>query len=102
MIYHKFHFNWKTHMLVEKTIEVNIGINPNEFKIIQLGKISIDEEKTQFITILCKYCKKLSWTYANIIGLDTNLVIHNLVLAKLSKIVKQKLQNMHPKVALLV
>lgn len=45
---------------------------------------------------------KFSWSYANMPGLDLELVMHNLVVRPDVKLVKQKLHKMHPQVVLLV
>lgn len=42
------------------------------------------------------------WSYANMLGLDSDLVMHHLTMAVDVKWVKQKLQKMHLEVALLV
>ena len=43
-----------------------------------------------------------AWTYKDMPGLDIDLVVHHLIVDPKSKLVKQKLLKMHPKVALLV
>ena len=42
------------------------------------------------------------WTYKDMPGLDTDLVVHHLIVDLKIKPVKEKLHKMHPKVALLV
>lgn len=43
-----------------------------------------------------------AWTYANMSGLDPDLIMHHLSITLGVKPVKQKLRKMHPHVALLV
>jgi len=91
-----------SHMLIEETIEVDIGEDPNKPHIVLLGKILNQKEQEQFIKLLKRYIKFFTWTYSDMPRLDPNLVVHNLVLEKDAKPIKQKLRKMHPKVALLV
>ena len=60
------------------------------------------EEKQEFIAFFKEKEKKNSWTYSNMLGLDPDLIMHHLSIAPGIKLVKQKLQKMHPHVALLV
>ena len=91
-----------SHMLIEETIEVDIGEDPTHPHIVLLGKILTQEEQEQFFNLLKRYIQIFAWTYSDMLGLDLNLVVHNLVLEKDAKPIKQKLRKMHPKVALLV
>lgn len=43
-----------------------------------------------------------AWSYADILGLDPELVVHNLVVKPNAKLVKQKFHKIHPQVFLLV
>ena len=54
------------------------------------------------IEVLCKNVGHFAWSYQDMLGLDPKLVVHHLALDLGAKPVKQKLQKMHPKVALLV
>ena len=42
------------------------------------------------------------WSYRDMLGLDPNLVVHNLTLHFDAKLIKQKLRRMHPTIALIV
>ncbi|KAH9323557.1 hypothetical protein KI387_018196 [Taxus chinensis] len=88
-------------MLVEETINVNIGLEEQP-RIIKLGASLSAQEQKIFVEILKEYADIFAWTYADMPGLDPELVVHNLIVHPDAKPVKQKLRKMHPKVALLV
>lgn len=55
-----------------------------------------------FTTLLREYPDIFAWSYSHMLGLDPKLVVHHLSMDPNIKPVKQKLQKMHPKVALMV
>jgi len=85
--------------LVEKTIDVNIGIEKNP-QIIKLGATLSLEEYVILVCLLTEFIDVFSCSYDDIPGLDPSLMVHHLVIHRDAKPVKQKLRKMHPKVAL--
>jgi len=89
-------------MLIEETIEVDLSDDSSNPKIVQLGKSLTKNERQEFVSILKERQKIFMWSYADMLGLDPNLVVHNLGIKEDAKPIKQKLQKMHPKIALMV
>lgn len=67
-----------------------------------MGGSLFQDELQVFTQFLHKWFINFMWTYANIHGLDTNIVVHYLAVNLDAKVVKKKLRNMYPHVALLV
>jgi len=86
----------RSQIVVEPIEPVNIGTEEQP-KIIHFAKSLTPPEKTRFVPF---FKKKRS--YADMPGLDPNLILHHLPLDPGVKLVKQKLRKMHPHIALLV
>ncbi|GLJ37816.1 hypothetical protein SUGI_0768990 [Cryptomeria japonica] len=74
----------------------------NEEKVIKIGKCLDEEEQKQYEDLLHEFPEIFAWTYSDMLGIDPKIVTHNIVLVPDAKLVKQKIQKMNPKVALLV
>lgn len=55
-----------------------------------------DEEKTAFENLLKEYVHVFAWSYANIPGLDTDIVMHEVHIKPKCKLLKQKLHKLIP------
>ncbi|KAH9303808.1 hypothetical protein KI387_008212, partial [Taxus chinensis] len=87
-------------LLVEDIIDVNIGTKELPW-IVKLGaSLSAKEQKT-FTGLLREYADFFAWSYVDLSRLDPTLVVYNLVVHPDAKPIKQNLQNIHPRVALL-
>ncbi|GLJ21626.1 hypothetical protein SUGI_0402520 [Cryptomeria japonica] len=91
----------KSSMLVEETIKTNIGTEEVPHNIF-LAKSLTESERSKFISFFKKRQINFAWSYADMPGLDPDLVMHHLIVKPGAKPVKQKLRKMHPQVALLV
>ena len=85
----------------EDTILVNLGIEDNPQLTYIVATLSLKEQKA-----MTKFLKKgkvnFAWTYKDMPSLDTNLVVHHLIVDPTIKPIKEKLYKMHPKVAFLI
>ncbi|GLJ17613.1 hypothetical protein SUGI_0306670 [Cryptomeria japonica] len=88
-------------MLVEETIKTNIGTEESPHSIF-LAQSLIETERSKFISSFTERKINFAWSYADMPGLDLDLVMHHLTIKLGAKLVKQKLRKMHPQVALLV
>ena len=85
----------------EDTILVNLGTKDNPQITYIVATLSHEEQKAM-IEFLKKGKINFAWTYKDMLGLDTYLVVHHLIVDPKIKLVKQMLCKMHHKVALLV
>lgn len=70
--------------------------------IIHIAASLPSEQAELLIEVLRENVGRFAWSYQDMLGLDPKLVVHHLAVDPGAKPVKQKLQKMHPKVALLV
>ena len=91
----------KSSILNEDIIPINLGIENNPQITYIAATLSLEEQKS-----LSKFLKKVkinfAWTYKHMPSLDTDLVVHHLIVDPKIKPMKKKLHKMHLKVALLV
>lgn len=65
-------------MLNEETIDINIGIEENP-KLIKVGAWLTQEERDEYKALFPEYFKTSAWLYDNMLGLDHDVVVHNMV-----------------------
>ena len=82
-----------------ETINVSTGQDERELKIETLITAS---ERENLISLLRKYVDVFVWSYANMIGLDTSIIVYKVLLNEGSIFVKQKLQRTYPDMVLKV
>jgi hypothetical protein len=82
-----------------ETINVSTGQDERELKIETLITAS---ERENLISLLRKYVDVFAWSYANMIGLDTSIIVYKVLLNEGSIFVKQKLQRTRPDMVLKV
>ncbi|GLJ11025.1 hypothetical protein SUGI_0140700 [Cryptomeria japonica] len=91
----------QSNLLISDT--TNVKMDPcNEERVIKIGKCLDEEEQKQYEDLLHEFTDIFAWTYSDMPGIDPKIVTHNIVLVPDAKPVKQKIQKMNPKVALLV
>jgi hypothetical protein len=54
------------------------------------------------IALLQEYTDVFSWSYKDMYGLDTNIIVHRVSLVEGCRLVKQKLRKTHPNVLIKV
>jgi len=85
-----------------KKLEViNLG-NKQETKELKIGTFVTTEERNRLVSLLHKYADVFAWTYTDMPGLDTDIVVHKIPLIERSKLVKQKTRRMRPDMLLKV
>lgn len=96
-----FEYQEKSALLFEEAKPINAGIAKTPK--ITYHAASLDpEEKVNFSKFINERKINFAWTYSNMLGLDAALVVHHLAVFLRAKPIKQKLQNMHPQITLLV
>lgn len=88
-------------LLMEEIEEINIGDVANVHKI-HLAQSLNPLEKKKFIQFFKQRYINLAWSYADMPGLDPELVLHHLPLLPGTKPYKKNLSKMHPQITLLV
>ena len=84
----------------EEALEVvNLG-SEEDRKEVKIGASLNESIKKQIVEILKKYVDVFAWSYRDMPGLDTNIVVHHLPLRPECPPVKQKLRRTHPDMAL--
>lgn len=69
---------------------------------IHLASLLTPEEQPNFVEFFQKRQINFAWSYADMPGLDPDLVMHHLTMGEGAKLVKQKLRKMHPQIVVLV
>lgn len=77
-------------MLIEETIEINLGDEHDVPKMVLFGKNLTVEELVQWVLELKKWILMFTYEYKGMPSLDTNIVMHHLTLHLDAKLVKQK------------
>jgi hypothetical protein len=65
-------------------------------KELKIGTLITSEQRTKMIALLQEYLDVFAWSYEDMPGLDTNIVVHKIPLEEGCKPVKQKLRKAHP------
>lgn len=91
----------RSSILVEETKEINLGITNNPH-MIHLSASLTPKKDPSSAKFFQQRQIKFAWSYSDMSGLDIDLVMHHLTVAKGVKPVKQKLRKIHPHITLLV
>lgn len=84
-----------TTSILEETEEINLGVN-GESKCVHIGTNLPPKMRSELIDFLRSYVDVFAWSYADMPGLDENVVVHQLPLKPGAKPVKQKLRRLKP------
>jgi hypothetical protein len=83
---------WK--LAAEKLKTINMG-NDQFKKELKIVTLITSVQRAKMIALLQKYADIFTWSYDDMSGLDTNIVVHNIPLKEGCKPVKQKLRRAH-------
>ncbi|XP_052312616.1 uncharacterized protein LOC112328848 [Populus trichocarpa] len=86
---------WKP--IAEELETINVGSDQLK-KELKIGTLVTSEQRTKMIALLQEYADVFAWSYEDMPGLDTNIVVHKIPLEEGCKPVKQKLRRAHPDV----
>ncbi|XP_052305620.1 uncharacterized protein LOC127904792 [Populus trichocarpa] len=86
---------WKP--ITEELETINVGSDQLK-KELKIGTLVTSELRTKMIALLQEYADVFAWSYEDMPGLDTNIVVHKIPLEEGCKPVKQKLRRAHPDV----
>jgi len=90
---------WKPAKEEIELINVGTELDKRELKI---GKLVIADIRTKLIALLQEYVDVFAWSYADMPGLDSDIVVHKLPLIESCKPVKQKLRRTIPDILIKV
>ena len=90
---------WKHAKEELELINVGTELDKRELKI---GKLIAADIRTKLIVLLQEYVDVFAWSYADIPGLDSDIVVHKLPLMEGCKPVKQKLRRTRPDILIKV
>jgi hypothetical protein len=85
----------------EKLEVINVG-DEQDNKELKIGTLVTTEERNRLVSLLHEYVDVFAWTYADMPGLDTDIVVHKIPLIEGSKPIKQKTRRMRPDMLLKV
>jgi len=85
----------------EELETINVG-NEEIKRELKIGTLITPEEKEELIALLRDYIDVCAWSYEDIPGLDTDIVVHRIPLVEGCKSIKQKLRRTHPEVLIKV
>ena len=83
-------------MHIGKSVEVDISDDPSHPKIIYLGDVLDAKERVIATALLKKYVNIFAFGYQDMLGMDPNVVVHNIVMKPDAKPVKQKPRRINP------
>ena len=86
-------------MNLEITEAINLGTE-EEKKEVKIGTTLSHATRKELIDLLQDYSDVLAWLYQDMIGLDTDIVVHRLPLREECMPVKQKLRRVKPEMLL--
>ena len=69
---------------------------------LKIGTLVTQKEREDLITLLRGYMDVFAWSYEDMPGLYTNIVVHTLPLEEGCRPIKQKLRRTHPEVLIKV
>lgn len=95
------HYQERSPILIELTQSINIDTEAAT-QIIHLAESPTEQERLDFIKFLKENKINFVWSYADMPGVDPNLIMHNLSIAPRAKLVKLKRRKMNPHVTILV
>jgi hypothetical protein len=70
--------------------------NDQSKKELKIGTLITPKQRVELIAILHDYTNVFAWSYKDMPGLNTNIVVHKIPLEEGCKPVKQKLRRAHP------
>jgi hypothetical protein len=79
----------------EERETINMG-NDQSKKELKIGTLITPKQRVELIAILHEYTDVFAWSYEDMPGLNTNIVVHKIPLKEGCKPVKQKLRRAHP------
>jgi len=92
----------KTWKLTSEDLKViNLGTEKDK-KELKIGTPITAKGREGLISLLHKYADVFAWTYADMLGLDTDRVVYKISLVEGSRPVKQKTRRMRPDILLMV
>ena len=80
---------------------INFGTS-DQPKEIRIGTSLSPDERSRLINLLKSYLDVFSWSYEDMSGLDTSIVLHHLPILPHARPVKYKLRRLHPRWSLQV
>jgi len=80
----------KTWKLVNEELKVINLDTEQEKKELKIGTFITTEKKDDIISLFHEYVNVFAWTYADMLNLDIDIVVHRIPLVAGSKLVKQK------------
>nr|XP_034900655.1 LOW QUALITY PROTEIN: uncharacterized protein LOC118038417 [Populus alba] len=85
----------------EELETINVG-NEEIKRELKIGTLITPEAKEELIALLKDYVDVFAWSYEDMPGLDTDIVVHRIPLMEGCKPIKQKLRRTHPEVLIKV
>ena len=85
---------------IEELEIINLAKEGEKSKEVKIGTRSTIEQKEALIALLREFHEIFAWSYQDILGLDTDIVVHKIPLKPECKPVKQALRWMKPEVIL--
>jgi hypothetical protein len=79
---------------------INLADEGEEPKEVKIGTCSTTEQKKVLIALLREFHEIFAWSYQDMPGLDTDIMVHKIPLKPECKLVKQALRRMNPEIIL--
>ena len=82
-----------------KAITIDISVKPKVMESIMIGAKCTQEEITLYKALFTKFHDIFAWLYEEMLGIDPQIVVHEIKTYAEAKLVRQKLHQIHPEKA---
>jgi hypothetical protein len=81
---------------ISPTIPLDISIKPKVMENVHIGASCSANEVQIYKSLFQEFCEIFSWSYENILGIDLDILVHEIKTYPNSKPVRQRLLPVHP------
>ena len=80
-------------------VPINISVTSRTIKHVHIGKNYSIDETEEYKALFKEFQDIFSWSYEEIPGIDSSIVVHEIKTCPTARLVRQKLRQVHPRKA---
>jgi hypothetical protein len=81
---------------ISPTIPLNISIKPRVVKNVHIGASCSHDKVVTYKSFFQEFCDVFSWSYEEMLGIDPDIVVHEIKTYLSTKLIQQRLRLIHP------